>query len=264
MRNLQFNGRGHGFSTNFTTGPYDAYGGTYENEGALSPTEPIRVIRQRLWMIMLLALIFAGFAAGASLVQTPTYEASILLLIGQKQEGDVPSNIQSDIQGLQLLTETVATASTTGPITESVAQKLDSYAAELPGTLSAEVISTTTFVQISYRDTDPKRAQRVANAVGEEVSERISKVSPGTSAITATIWQEASRPESPVSPDPVRNSLLGLLLGVMVGVGLAFLLDRLDDNWSSPEEVEKVSGVPTLGAIPTFKIRKIKMERASR
>jgi capsular polysaccharide biosynthesis protein len=260
LRNLQLNGRGH----DFTAGPYDAYRGPYENEGALPQLEPIRVIRQRLWMIILLALIFAGLAVGASLVQTPTYETSVLLLIGQKQEGDVPSSLQSDFDGLVEVTPTVATATMTGPIVESVAQRLDLDPAVLSGTLNAEAIEGTTFVEVSYKDTDPKRAQRVANAVGEVVSERISQVSPGTSALTATMWQEASLPESPVSPDPIRNSLLGLLLGVMVGVGLAFLLDRLDDKWSSPEEVERVSGVPTLGAIPMFKTRKIAKERKSR
>jgi capsular polysaccharide biosynthesis protein len=71
-------------------------------------------------------------------------------------------------------------------------------------------------------------------------------------------------PESPVSPNPARNILLGLLLGVMVGVGLAFLLDYLDDDWSSLEEVEKVSGVATFGVIPAFKAPKIKKEEESR
>jgi capsular polysaccharide biosynthesis protein len=40
----------------------------------------------------------------------------------------------------------------------------------------------------------------------------------------------------------------------LLGVGLAFLLEYLDDRWNSPEETERVSGVPTLGAIPKFKV----------
>jgi capsular polysaccharide biosynthesis protein len=261
LRNLQLNGQGHSFPTDFAGGVHDAYGQTYENGGALPQIDPIRVIRRRLWIIILLAILFAGLATGASFAQTPTYETSILLLIGQKQNGDAPSNLQSDFTGLQELAATVATASTTEPITKTVAQKLDLKTSELPGSLSAEVIEGTILVQVTYKDTNPKRAQRVANAIGEEVSDRISVVSPGASAITATVWQEASLPQSPVSPDPVRNILLGLLLGLMVGVGLAFLLDRLDDNWGSPEEAETVSGLPTLGAIPTFNIRKLEKER---
>jgi capsular polysaccharide biosynthesis protein len=44
----------------------------------------------------------------------------------------------------------------------------------------------------------------------------------------------------------------------MIGVGLALLLDYLDDDWDSPEEVERISGVPTFAVVPTFKVRKIK------
>jgi capsular polysaccharide biosynthesis protein len=39
-------------------------------------------------------------------------------------------------------------------------------------------------------------------------------------------------------------------------VGLAFLLEYLDDYWRSPREVEQVSGVPTLGIVPEFKVAK--------
>ncbi len=59
-----------------------------------------------------------------------------------------------------------------------------------------------------------------------------------------------------MSPNPVRNGLLALAIGLMFGVGLAFLLEYLDDSWQSPEEVEQVSGVPTFGIISEFKMPK--------
>jgi capsular polysaccharide biosynthesis protein len=39
-------------------------------------------------------------------------------------------------------------------------------------------------------------------------------------------------------------------------VGLAFVLEFLDDHWRSPGEVEQVTGVPTLGIIREFKVAK--------
>ena len=65
-------------------------------------------------------------------------------------------------------------------------------------------------------------------------------------------------PQSPVSPDPVRNLLLALVAGVMLGVALAFLLEYMDDSWRSPEEAEQISGVPTFGVIPAFKVSKVR------
>jgi capsular polysaccharide biosynthesis protein len=195
-------------------------------------------------------------AAGFSFAQAPTYETSVLVLIGQKQSGDIPTSLQGDVVGLQQVTQTVATAASTGPVVEGIAKQLNLDPPVLPGSLSAEPIEGTMFVEISYDDTDPKRAKLIANTAGEVLSKRISEVSPG-SVITATVWQKAMTPESPISPDPVRNIALGLLLGVMFGVGVAFLLDYLDDDWTSPEEAAKVSGVPTFGVIPSFNARKI-------
>ncbi|MCA3748410.1 MAG: capsular biosynthesis protein, partial [Rubrobacter sp.] len=85
-------------------------------------------------------------------------------------------------------------------------------------------------------------------------SERVSEVSPGANAITATVWEEAVVPETPVSPDPLLNGLVALALGLLLGLGLAFLLEYLDDSWESPEEVERVSGVPVFGVIPGFRV----------
>jgi succinoglycan biosynthesis transport protein ExoP len=83
-------------------------------------------------------------------------------------------------------------------------------------------------------------------------SEQVSEVSPSASAITATVWERAETPEVPVSPNPVRNGFLALVLGLMLGVGLAFLLEYLDDSLRSPEEAEQITGVPTFGIIPEF------------
>jgi capsular polysaccharide biosynthesis protein len=75
------------------------------------------------------------------------------------------------------------------------------------------------------------------------------------------VWEPAAVPEEPVSPNPLRNGLLGLVLGLMLGMGLAFLLEYLDDSWRSPEEVERISGVPTYGIIPTIEYGKAKKGR---
>jgi capsular polysaccharide biosynthesis protein len=122
--------------------------------------------------------------------------------------------------------------------------------------MNVEQIPNTQFIRVSYTDTDPERARRVANAVGEVFSQRISEVSPSANSITATVWEQAATPAEPVSPNPVRNGLLALALGLMLGVGLAFLLEYLDDTWHSPEEAEMISGVPTLGVIPKLKVAK--------
>jgi capsular exopolysaccharide synthesis family protein len=53
-----------------------------------------------------------------------------------------------------------------------------------------------------------------------------------------------------VSPEPKRDAALGLVLGLILGVGVAFLMEYLDNAIKSAEEAERVFGAPVLGEIP--------------
>lgn len=63
----------------------------------------------------------------------------------------------------------------------------------------------------------------------------------------------ARLPEEPSSPNHPTNGILGLLLGLPLGIALAFLRERLDDRFRGGLDVEKVLQVPLLGTIPRFK-----------
>jgi succinoglycan biosynthesis transport protein ExoP len=60
----------------------------------------------------------------------------------------------------------------------------------------------------------------------------------------------ATAPISPSSPKPAQDALLGLLAGLALGIGAAFLRDSLDDTLTSGEAVERVSGAPVLATVP--------------
>ncbi len=62
----------------------------------------------------------------------------------------------------------------------------------------------------------------------------------------------ASVPTSPSAPNHLRNGLLGALAGVMLGVGLAFLRERLDDRFRGRPDVERALGSPVLATVPRF------------
>jgi capsular polysaccharide biosynthesis protein len=224
-------------------------GNTYSVERIL------QTLRRRMWTIVLVAVLTTGFALGFSLYQAPTYQATVKILVGQKSTGT--SSLSGDVSGLQDLTLTVAKAVPTTPVAQGVVEQLnlpETSAKEVLRNTSAEQDPGTMFVNVTYKSSDPKRVQLIANAIGQVVSQKISEVSLGANAITATVFEPATLPETPISPDPVRNSIMGLVLGGLLGVVLAFLLEYVDDSWGSPEEVEEVSGVPTFGVIPRFEI----------
>jgi len=73
----------------------------------------------------------------------------------------------------------------------------------------------------------------------------------GASASTGLeLVTPATVPTSPSSPKPAENALLGLLVGLALGIGAAFLRDNLDDTMNSGEAVERVSGAHVLATVP--------------
>jgi capsular exopolysaccharide synthesis family protein len=70
-----------------------------------------------------------------------------------------------------------------------------------------------------------------------------------------TPLQDAYLPVSPASPNHMKALVLGLLLGLVAGVGLALLRERLDPLPRSREEVEAATGMPILTLIPTSQPR---------
>src|SRR5215213_268511 len=225
---------------------------------AFSLQDLFRGLRRRLWVIALMTAVFTGAAVAFSLAQTPMYEASVEILVGQEQgAGSTPGSLGGDVQGLEQLTATMAKGVNSRPIAEEVIQQLNLQVTPeefLEKHLSVRQVIQTQFIEVNYRDSSPERAQQVANAIGDVFSEQVSQVSPSASAITATVWTRAVVPDEPVSPKPVRTGMLALVLGLMLGLGLALLLEYLDNSWRSPKHVEQVSGVPTFAVIPTFKV----------
>ena len=75
-------------------------------------------------------------------------------------------------------------------------------------------------------------------------------VAAGVGTNNISVVDKADVPLFPYKPDLMRNGLVGLLLGVMLGLGLAFLLEYLDDSIKFPDEVERYTGLTLLGVIP--------------
>ena len=221
-----------------------------------SPQLILQTLRQRMWTIMLVALVTTGSAIGFSLLQTPTYESSVLIQVGEKTTGDTNSAL--DVADLQELTLTVAKAVPTTPVAEAVVERLEDPpeggAGAVLANSSAEPDPGTVFVNVSYKDSDPERAQLIADTIGIVLSEKIPEMNLGANAITATVWEPATLPETPVSPDPIRNGIIGLMLGSLLGLVLAFLFEHVSDRWKSRDELEEDFGVPTLGVVPKFRV----------
>jgi non-specific protein-tyrosine kinase len=67
-----------------------------------------------------------------------------------------------------------------------------------------------------------------------------------------TVVEPAVAPTAPSSPRTLLNIILAAMLGLLAAVGIAFLVEYLDDSITSSDEVQEVTGLPTLGVVPVM------------
>ena len=111
-------------------------------------------------------------------------------------------------------------------------------------------------LEVSYEDTDKKRAVRALAEVGtvfialidERLSARLRRDS--LPAVTVAIFDPAHLEAEPVSPKPVRSLGFATALGLVIGLVLAFARDSVDDRIRSRSDAERAFGAPVAGALP--------------
>lgn len=69
----------------------------------------------------------------------------------------------------------------------------------------------------------------------------------------AELVQPAELPTSPSSPKPLRNAVVAAIIGLLLGLGLAVVFERLNRTLRDPEEVRDAFGLPILAAVPESK-----------
>jgi capsular exopolysaccharide synthesis family protein len=95
--------------------------------------------------------------------------------------------------------------------------------------------------------------QTKASALITQISslqQRLQALTPEAALSVGEVVQPATTPSSPASPNRVVDGALGLLLGLLLGLGVAVLLDRRDDRIRRPDEAAAILGTRILGFIP--------------
>lgn len=87
-------------------------------------------------------------------------------------------------------------------------------------------------------------------------------ISSGNGGTEVSVATPSRLPKSPVGPPRLRNIIIAFLLSLAGGIGLAFLLDFLDDTLKSVDDVDRYIHLPALALIPSGRDRRLPGLRA--
>ena len=201
------------------------------------------------WKMIVLSLLLTG-ACGCLIsvfLITPQYESTSVLYVLSKS-----TSITSlaDIQMGSSLTNDYVEVVTSRPIIEQVIQNLgltDETYGSLKDKVSIDNPANTRLLKITVRDPQADIAKAIADELAD-VSKSFISIKMDQAAPTVTQYGYADG--EPVTPNTVKNTVLGALIGAVLAIGVVIVSYLLNDTIMTTDDIEKKLGMTVLASIP--------------
>ncbi|MDR6121153.1 capsular polysaccharide biosynthesis protein [Bacillus sp. SLBN-46] len=231
-------------------------------EETISLKELLQTLRKRLSLIVsitFIAVLISGVISYFFL--TPIYQASTQLLVNQSKNEQTAYQYNEVQTNLQLI-NTYNVIIKSPAILELVIKDLDldMSVGELTQKITVQNETNSQVVNLSVQDTSAATAAKIANKTAEVFQEEIVKIM-NVDNVSILAKAEVIDHISPIKPKPLLNVAIALVVGLMVGVGIAFLLEYFDTTVKDEQEIEKLLGLPVLGVIAKMDEAKIEQKR---
>ena len=218
-------------------------------EQVISISEIIDAVKKR-WKIIALTTVLATVVSGifSFFIISPTYEASTKIFIG-KEGAESEGYNSSDVSMYQNLIKTYSELIKTKDLVNKAINN-SQYDLSVNNVLNGITVNTLTgtqILQISYQSKSPSIAKNILESVTNEFITKAEELVPNGNV---KILESVEIPKNPVAPNKTMNIAIAFILGMMVGFGIVFLLEYLDNTYKNKEQLEKDLDIPVLGVIP--------------
>lgn len=202
----------------------------------------------RLFIIVLIAAACGGitYAASRFLIR-PVYESSTkLYVISRANDGTTTLN---DLQTSTQLTKDYKILVTSRPVTDAVIRKLGLNMSndQLADSIAVNTPADTRVLEIVVSNHDPYIAKEIADEIADISSDTICDV---MQIEKVNVIEEGNVATRPVSPNSVKNAIIGALIGFLVACAFVIIRSLLDDTIKTSEDVANYLGISTLAMIP--------------
>lgn len=228
-------------------------------ENNIDLREMLGVLKKKFWLISLITLIIT-IATGVYTYYyiTPQYQATTELLVNKEDPA------KQGVINQQEMFDTYSGIMTSPRILKIAADKLNMKGKEkaLAGKINITSVKNSQIMSITVTDTNQKQAATIANTVADTFKTEIVKIM-NINNVQILTEAVADPGAAPVKPNKTQNIMIAFVVGLLVSIGLAFLLDFLDRTIKTDQDVERKLGLPVLGSITVMKEKDIKVDPLS-
>ena len=216
----------------------------------------IRILGKRIWLIVCIVAMATAAAGVVSYVfLDPVYEASTKLVVNNPNQSGMNQMDLNDLNFNIRLIDTYKEIIKSNAIMDKVAAAYPEFGLtgeQLIDKAQVSSVNNTQVMTVKVHDLSYARAAEIVNAISLMFQREIPSI---LSVDNVSILNEADPTKSPdpVKPNKLLNIAIAFVVSLMAAVGLAFLLEMLDDTVKSEKEVQELLQLPTLAVIHRIK-----------
>ncbi|MFJ7363433.1 YveK family protein [Peribacillus frigoritolerans] len=218
-------------------------------EETISIKDIFKTLKKRWKLIILLTLIAALISGTISyFLLTPVYQSSTQILVNQKQsENQLDSNqIRSNIDMINTYSVIIKSPAILEKVIDEL--ELDQSVEQLSQKITINSQENSQVFSLTVQDSNPSKAVEIANTVSETFQKEIKDIM-NVDNVSVLAKAEIKDNPTPVKPNPLLNIAIAIVVGLMAGIGLAFLLEYMDNTIKDEEDIERLLELPILGSI---------------
>jgi len=230
-----------------------------ETTNEISLIDLFKILRKNLLLIIAFTFAFAVFATVYAYgIADPTYKSNADVMVQVQTDAAVEGAY--DYTTAQKLLATIAELMKKDVVLIEVIDdlNLEMTANQIRDGLTVTSSTTSYFINISYISEDVTETRDVVNGVIDAAID-IANNNPAFSAIKDKITRTSNAGlgvyESPNKPLYI---VIGIILGGIVGVGIALLKELFNNTFQTKDQLENYFGIQVLGVIPEFEVREVK------
>lgn len=222
-------------------------------EETISLREIFEILKKHLASIIVCMFLGLGVAGIATFfVITPQYssQAQMAVSIPVSKNNNV-SDLNTNLQMINTYKDIIVGDSVMDQSRErlKVEYGIKMTTRLIEDSIAVEQSQNSLMFSIKATNENAVTAERIANTVAEVFRESAKEVFPNQ-IDKISIVSKAKAASAPVSPNNKLNLAIGLVLGLMIGVGLAFLMELLDRTVKDDKFVTETLGFTILGTVP--------------